>query len=177
MLQVRAWWPPSGAAGHLIKIQSPTTRVLVLTPFFFACVKRYVKRHVGIGEGFDMLKTVTGRSWVQPIKTQGLWQDFSKWFSTGFYRSPVKHLIKNGFQPEAIEKSFCNLYYRGEAKNSGFPRLIPHMWHEKYREATTTTILPNTLENGFSSTKEVILPLHPQPQLFQPQPQLCQRGP
>jgi hypothetical protein len=34
-----------------------------------------------------------------------------------------------------------------------------------------------TLENGFSFTKEAILPLQPQPQLFQPQPQLCQRGP
>jgi hypothetical protein len=34
---------------------------------------------------------------------------------------------KNDFQPEAMEKPFCNLYYRGEAKNSGFPRLLHHM--------------------------------------------------
>jgi hypothetical protein len=47
-------------------------------------------------------------------------------FSTGFYRSPAKPL-KNGFQAKAMEKPFCNLYYGGEAKNSGFPRLLPHM--------------------------------------------------
>jgi hypothetical protein len=34
---------------------------------------------------------------------------------------------KNGFQAEAMEKPFCNLYYGGEAKNSGFPRLLPDM--------------------------------------------------
>jgi hypothetical protein len=45
-------------------------------------------------------------------------------------------------------KPFCNLYYEGEAKNSGFPRLLPHM---------CTGILPNTLQNGFSFTKEFIL--------------------
>jgi hypothetical protein len=57
-----------------------------------------------------------------------LWQGFSKCFSTRFYRSPVKYLTKkNGFQPEAMEKPFCNLYYGGEAKNSGFLRLLPHM--------------------------------------------------
>jgi hypothetical protein len=67
-----------------------------------------------------------------------------------------------------MKKPFCNLYYGGEAKNSGFSRLLPHMWHEKYRKATTIAILPNTLENGFSFTKKVILSL---------QPQLCQRGP
>jgi hypothetical protein len=52
---------------------------------------------------------------------------FSKYFFTGFYKSPAKYLIKNGFQPEAMEKPFCNLYYGGEAKNSGFSRLLPHM--------------------------------------------------
>jgi hypothetical protein len=35
--------------------------------------------------------------------------------------------LKNGFQPKVMEKPFCNLYYGGEAKNSGFPRLLPHM--------------------------------------------------
>jgi hypothetical protein len=48
-----------------------------------------------------------------------------------------------------MEKPFCNLYYGGEAKNSGFPRLLPHICIE----ATTTAILPNTLENGFSFKK------------------------
>jgi hypothetical protein len=56
-----------------------------------------------------------------------IWQGFSKCFSNGFYRSPAKPLTKNGFQAEAMEKPFCNLYYVGEAKNSGFPRLLPHM--------------------------------------------------
>jgi hypothetical protein len=37
-------------------------------------------------------------------------------------------------------------------------------------EATTTAILPNTLQNGFSFTKEAII-------LPQPQPKPCQRGP
>jgi hypothetical protein len=60
-----------------------------------------------------------------------------------------------------MKKPFRNLYYGGEAKNSVFSQLLPHMWHEKYREATTTAILPNTLENGFSLTKEAILPLQP----------------
>jgi hypothetical protein len=62
--------------------------------------------------------------------TRGFWQGFSKCFSTSFYRSPSKHLTKNVFQPEAMEKPFCNLYYRCEAKNNGFPQLLPHMWHE-----------------------------------------------
>jgi hypothetical protein len=31
-----------------------------------------------------------------------------------------------------MEKPFCNLYYEGEAKNSGFPRLLPHMWHRSH---------------------------------------------
>jgi hypothetical protein len=52
-----------------------------------------------------------------------------------------------------MEKPFCNLYYGGEAKNNGFPRLLPAC----DIEATTTTILPNTLQNGFSFTKEAIL--------------------
>jgi hypothetical protein len=58
---------------------------------------------------------------------RALWQGFSKCFSTGFYRSQPNPYKKNGFQAEAMEKSFCNLYYRGEAKNSGFSRLLPHM--------------------------------------------------
>jgi hypothetical protein len=58
---------------------------------------------------------------------RALWQGFSKCFATDFYRSPTKPLTKNGLQAEAMEKPFCNLYYGGEAKNSGFPRLLPHM--------------------------------------------------
>jgi hypothetical protein len=38
------------------------------------------------------------------------------------YQTPNK---KNGFQPEVMEKSFCNLYNGGEVKNCGFPRLLP----------------------------------------------------
>jgi hypothetical protein len=61
------------------------------------------------------------------VNLGALWQGFFECFSTGFYRSPAKHLTKNGFQPEAMEKSFCILYYGGEAKNSDFPRVLPHM--------------------------------------------------
>jgi hypothetical protein len=52
-----------------------------------------------------------------------------------------------------MEKPFYNLYYGGEAKNSGFPRLLPTC----DIETTTTAILPNTLQNGFNFTKEAIL--------------------
>jgi hypothetical protein len=53
-----------------------------------------------------------------------------------------------------MEKPFCNLYYEGEAKNSGFPRLL---FPTCDIEATTIAILPITLQNDFSFTKEAIL--------------------
>jgi hypothetical protein len=109
------WWPGG-----------PSICFLYGLHFFF------LSRPVGGGLGgllCDPIPTYTQSCKCPngPCGARALWQRFSKCFSTGFYRSPVKHLIKNGFQYEAMEKPFCNLYYGGEAKNSGFPRLLPHM--------------------------------------------------
>jgi hypothetical protein len=51
-----------------------------------------------------------------------------------------------------MEKSFCNLYYGGEVKIVASRGFFPTC----DIEATTTAILLNTLQNGFSFTKEVI---------------------
>jgi hypothetical protein len=52
-----------------------------------------------------------------------------------------------------MEKPFCNLYYGGEANIMASRGFFPAC----DIEATTIAILPNTLQNVFSFTKESIL--------------------
>jgi hypothetical protein len=54
----------------------------------------------------------------------GLFQVLLHWLLQKPCQTPNQ---KNGSQAEAMEKPFCNLYYGGEAKTSGFPRLLPHV--------------------------------------------------
>jgi hypothetical protein len=90
-----------------------------------------------------------------------LWQGFSKCFSNGFYRNLAKPLTKkrlpstqktaSKLKPWRSHFAICTMEVKPKivASRGFFPTCDI--------EATTSAILPNTLQNDFSFTKETIL--------------------